>query len=292
MDEELVQVREPTYPSDPEETRWRPRSNDRDELREPLLLQYDPPPFGEAAPRAGKDEPRCSEVVVLAEDEVRREVVRRPRLEKRRSLRAEFVEEIAELGSLDGVDLAAVLASPTRVYVAHVGDTIVGITLLVPHHHLPGLRFHIEDVVVDEKHRRRSEASHNSDGRRSDRRDLLRSPVAQHPRSRASLLPGSGVRTEQHHCLSQDHSPDVSIAASRLDTDARRIESGTCWTSSLATPLDACCSVRCRSLLRRRPTLVRSASLLGRRRDGLRFLGRGVTVPRFTKEPSEETGQA
>ena len=51
--------------------------------------------------------------------------------------------------------LAAVLASPTRVYVARSGDTIVGIVLLVPHRHLPGLRFHIEDVVVDERYRRR-----------------------------------------------------------------------------------------------------------------------------------------
>lgn len=50
--------------------------------------------------------------------------------------------------------LAAVLASPTRVYVAQVDDVIVAIVLLVPHHHLPGLRFHIEDVVVDEKFRR------------------------------------------------------------------------------------------------------------------------------------------
>ena len=45
--------------------------------------------------------------------------------------------------------LAAVLASATRVYVARVGGKIVGMALLVPHHHLPGLRFHVEDVVVD-----------------------------------------------------------------------------------------------------------------------------------------------
>jgi ribosomal protein S18 acetylase RimI-like enzyme len=51
--------------------------------------------------------------------------------------------------------LAAVLASPTRVYVARADDTIVGIVLLVPHQHLPGLRCHIEDVVVDERYRRR-----------------------------------------------------------------------------------------------------------------------------------------
>jgi ribosomal protein S18 acetylase RimI-like enzyme len=51
--------------------------------------------------------------------------------------------------------LAAVLESPTRIYVARVDDAIVGIALLVPHQHLPGLRFHIEDVVVDTKYRRR-----------------------------------------------------------------------------------------------------------------------------------------
>lgn len=51
--------------------------------------------------------------------------------------------------------LNSVLASPTRVYAARVDDVIIGITLLVPHHHLPGLRFHIEDVVVDERYRRR-----------------------------------------------------------------------------------------------------------------------------------------
>jgi GNAT superfamily N-acetyltransferase len=50
--------------------------------------------------------------------------------------------------------LEAVLASPTRVYIARIDESIVGITLLVPHHHLPGLRFHIEDVVVDERYRR------------------------------------------------------------------------------------------------------------------------------------------
>jgi GNAT superfamily N-acetyltransferase len=51
--------------------------------------------------------------------------------------------------------LAAVLSSPTRIYVACADVKIVGIALLVPHHHLPGLRFHIEDVVVDESYRGR-----------------------------------------------------------------------------------------------------------------------------------------
>jgi GNAT superfamily N-acetyltransferase len=54
----------------------------------------------------------------------------------------------------DSLDL--LLASPTRVYVANDDDrsgVIVGLALLVPHHHLPGLRFHVEDVVVDVAHR-------------------------------------------------------------------------------------------------------------------------------------------
>ena len=44
--------------------------------------------------------------------------------------------------------LARLIDSPTRVYVARCDGAIVGVTLLVPHHHLPGLRCHVEDVVV------------------------------------------------------------------------------------------------------------------------------------------------
>ena len=51
--------------------------------------------------------------------------------------------------------LARVIESPTRVYVARVDGVAVGITLMVPHRHLPGLRFHVEDVVVHEDFRRR-----------------------------------------------------------------------------------------------------------------------------------------
>lgn len=46
------------------------------------------------------------------------------------------------------------VASPTRVYVARCDDTIVAVCLLVPHRHIPGLRYHIEDVVVDQAFRR------------------------------------------------------------------------------------------------------------------------------------------
>ena len=60
--------------------------------------------FGEAAPRTGQDEPWCREVVVLAEDEVRSEIARRPRLEEGRCVGTEFVEQVGELCSLDGVE--------------------------------------------------------------------------------------------------------------------------------------------------------------------------------------------
>jgi ribosomal protein S18 acetylase RimI-like enzyme len=51
--------------------------------------------------------------------------------------------------------LRAVLASATRVYVARDRGVIIGFSLLVPHHHFGGLRFHVEDVVVDVSARRR-----------------------------------------------------------------------------------------------------------------------------------------
>lgn len=51
-------------------------------------------------------------------------------------------------------DLADLVSSPTRVYVARVDGTIVGLTLMVPHRHFPGLRFHVADVVVSAELRR------------------------------------------------------------------------------------------------------------------------------------------
>lgn len=51
--------------------------------------------------------------------------------------------------------LDALISSPTRVYAARCDGVVVGLTLLVPHQHLPGLRFHVEDVVVDEAFRQR-----------------------------------------------------------------------------------------------------------------------------------------
>lgn len=52
-------------------------------------------------------------------------------------------------------DLAELLASDSLVYVARHGRRIVGLTLMVPHRHLPGLRYHVEDVVIASEHRGR-----------------------------------------------------------------------------------------------------------------------------------------
>jgi len=44
--------------------------------------------------------------------------------------------------------LGLLIASESRVYVARHRDRIVGLTVMVPHRHLPGLRYHVEDVVI------------------------------------------------------------------------------------------------------------------------------------------------
>jgi GNAT superfamily N-acetyltransferase len=49
--------------------------------------------------------------------------------------------------------LAELIASESRVYVARHGGRIVGLTVMVPHRHVPGLRYHAEDVVIAEEHR-------------------------------------------------------------------------------------------------------------------------------------------
>jgi enamine deaminase RidA (YjgF/YER057c/UK114 family) len=104
MDEELVEVRTPTHPSNPEEApRWS-RTNVCDEVRKRCLLQCEPSSLGEPAPRARDDESRCGDRVVLTQDEVGRDVVCRPRIEERRCVRTEFVQQIAELFALDGIE--------------------------------------------------------------------------------------------------------------------------------------------------------------------------------------------
>jgi phosphinothricin acetyltransferase len=49
----------------------------------------------------------------------------------------------------------ALVASESRVYVARCDSRIVGITVMVPHRHLPGLSYHVEDVVIATEHRGR-----------------------------------------------------------------------------------------------------------------------------------------
>ena len=60
--------------------------------------------FSQAAPRTGQDKPGASEVVALAQDEVRGQIAGRPRRQESRCLGTEFAEQVAELCSLDGVE--------------------------------------------------------------------------------------------------------------------------------------------------------------------------------------------
>ena len=61
-------------------------------------------PFGHARPRAGKDQPRTGDGVVLAQPEVDGEVTRRPGREDGRGVGAELVEQVAERRPLVGVE--------------------------------------------------------------------------------------------------------------------------------------------------------------------------------------------
>ena len=104
VDEELVEVGHPAHPSDAEEAwRWS-RPERRNEPGKVPQRERSSSSFGEAAPRPGEDKARAGEVVALAKDEVRGKVAGRPRLEESRRLGAELFEQVAELGSLDGVE--------------------------------------------------------------------------------------------------------------------------------------------------------------------------------------------
>jgi hypothetical protein len=54
----------------------------------------------------------------------------------------------ARLGPGDGPGLSALVASESQVYVVRHDGRIIGLTVMVPHRHLPGLRYHVEDVVI------------------------------------------------------------------------------------------------------------------------------------------------
>ena len=56
------------------------------------------------SPPTGHDKPGASEVVALAQDEVRGEIAGRPRREQSRCPGTELAEQVAELCSLGGVE--------------------------------------------------------------------------------------------------------------------------------------------------------------------------------------------
>jgi len=103
VDEELIEAREPAHPSDAEEAWRRSRSDRRNEPCKVPQRERSSSSSNQAAPPTGQDKPGASEVVALAEDQVRGEIAGRPRREDGRCLGTEFVEQVAELCSLDGV---------------------------------------------------------------------------------------------------------------------------------------------------------------------------------------------
>jgi len=60
----------------------------------------------QAAPRTGQDKPGAGEVVALAQDQMRSQIVSRPRREQSRCLGTELVEQVAKLCSLGGAERA------------------------------------------------------------------------------------------------------------------------------------------------------------------------------------------
>jgi hypothetical protein len=62
------------------------------------------PSFRKTAPGTRQDEPGASEVVALTKHQMRRQIARRPRVQQRRRLGAELVEQVAEPSSLDLVE--------------------------------------------------------------------------------------------------------------------------------------------------------------------------------------------
>jgi hypothetical protein len=104
VDEELVEVGEPAYPSDTEEAGRRSRPDRRDQLGEVPRGERSASAFGQPTPGAGQDESGSGQAVVLADGQMRGEITGRPRLEECRRLRTELVEQVAELRALDGVE--------------------------------------------------------------------------------------------------------------------------------------------------------------------------------------------
>lgn len=71
MDEELIEAGDPTHPSDPEETWRRSRSERPYEPREAPQRERSLSSLSQSAPPTGQDKPRTSEIIALAQDQVR-----------------------------------------------------------------------------------------------------------------------------------------------------------------------------------------------------------------------------
>ena len=104
VDEELIEAREPAHPSDAEKAGRRSRPDRRDERCEVPQRERSSPPFSQAAPRTGHDQPGAGEAVALAQDQVRGQIASRLRREESRCPGTEFAEQVAELCPLDGVE--------------------------------------------------------------------------------------------------------------------------------------------------------------------------------------------
>src|SRR5262249_35097719 len=101
MNEELVEIRQGTDPSDAEEPDGRAGPDPRDEPREVMALsQSGPTPFAEQLEGPGQDEARAGNQIVFSQHEVGSEIVRSPAIEQGRNGRAELVEKITEFEAL------------------------------------------------------------------------------------------------------------------------------------------------------------------------------------------------
>ena len=104
VDEELVEVREPAHPADAEEARRRAGPDGRDQPAERPTRSSSRCRSANRPHGPGHDEPGRRDEVVLPQDQVRRQVERRPRVEQGRRVRADLIEQVAELLALDGVE--------------------------------------------------------------------------------------------------------------------------------------------------------------------------------------------
>jgi hypothetical protein len=101
VNEELVQIREGSDPSDAKEPDGRPRPDPPDEPCEVLALgQLDPPPLGEALGGPRQNEARAGHQIAFSRHDVGSEIVGSPTLEQCGNGWTELVEEIAQCKAL------------------------------------------------------------------------------------------------------------------------------------------------------------------------------------------------